>query len=61
MHITYLLDSAPNPVTDKVVRDAVERYEFWHAGQEAILTLTGPEHADNVDPWQIVSDSLQWK
>lgn len=61
VHITYLLDSAPNPVTDKVVRDVAERFEFWNAGEEAILTLTGPEHADNVDPWQIVSDSLQWK
>lgn len=61
VHIAYLLDSPPNPVTDKVVRDAAERFEFWHAGQEAILTLTGPQNADNVDPWQIVSDSLQWK
>jgi Tfp pilus assembly protein PilW len=61
VHITYLLDSEPNPVTDKVVRDVAERFEFWHAGEEAILTLTGPEHADNVDPWQIISDSLQWK
>ena len=61
VHLVYLLDSAPNPVTDKVVRDVAERFEFWHAGQEAILTLTGPEHADNVDPWQTVSDSLQWR
>jgi hypothetical protein len=61
VHLTYLTDSAPNPVTDKVVRDVVERFEFWHSGEEAILTLAGPEHADNVDPWQIVSDSLQWK
>lgn len=59
--ISYKLDSPPNPVTDKVVRDAAERFEFWRAGQEAILTLTGPENADNVDPWQIVSDSLKWK
>ena len=61
VHITYLLDSPANPVTDKVVRDAAERFEFWQGGQEAILTLTGPQNADNVDPWQIVSDSLQWK
>jgi hypothetical protein len=61
VHITYLLDSPPNPVTDKVVRDVAERFLFWHDGEEAVLTLTGPEHADNVDPWQIVSDSLQWK
>jgi hypothetical protein len=61
VHIAYLMDSAPNPVTGKVVRDAVERFEFWHHGQEAILSLSGPQNADNVDPWQIVSDSLHWQ
>jgi hypothetical protein len=61
VHLAYLMDSAPNPVTGKVVRDAVERFEFWHAGDEAILTLSGPQGADNVDPWQIVSDSLHWQ
>ncbi len=61
VHIVYQLDSAPNPVTGKVVRDVAERFEFWHAGQEAILTLTGPVNADNVDPWRIVSDSLGWR
>ena len=34
VHILYRLDSAPNPVTDKVVRDVAERFNFWHAGQE---------------------------
>ncbi|MBA2716741.1 MAG: hypothetical protein H0U51_06780 [Propionibacteriales bacterium] len=58
--ITYQQDSAPDGVTGKVVRDAVERYEFWHGGREAILTLSGPVGADNVDPWRIVSDSLSW-
>lgn len=61
VHLAYLMDSAPNPVTGKVVRDAVERFEFWHAGEEAILTLAGPQGADNVDPWQTVSDSLHWQ
>lgn len=59
--ITYYVDSAQDLVTGKVVRDAVERYLFWHNGQEAILTLTGPKTADNVDPWRIVSDSLRWQ
>jgi hypothetical protein len=59
--VTYQQDSAPDPTTGKVVRDAVERYEFWKNGQEAILTLTGPTNADNVDPWRIVSDSLEWR
>lgn len=58
--VTYFFDSAANPVTGKVVRDAAQRYEFWHAGQEAVLTLTGPTSADNVDPWRLVSDSLRW-
>lgn len=59
--VTYLADSEPDPVTNKVVRDAVERYEFWNAGNEVVLTLSGPEGADNVDPWRIVSDSLSWR
>ena len=58
--VTYQQDSKPDPVTGKVVRDAVERFDFWRSGQEAILTLSGPVGADNVDPWQIVSDSLHW-
>ncbi|MDH2415933.1 hypothetical protein [Nocardioides sp. CER19] len=61
VRIRYLIDSKPDPVTGKVVRDAVERYEFWHHDQDAILALTGPRNADNVDPWQTVSDSVTWK
>ena len=57
---TYLQDSAPNTVTNKVVRDAVERYSFWTKGTEVVLTLSGPKGADNVDPWRIVTDSLTW-
>jgi hypothetical protein len=29
-------------------------------GKHAILTLSGPKGADNVDPWRIVTDSLRW-
>jgi len=58
---TYQADSPPDPVTGKVVRDAVERYTFWRAGGTATLTLSGPVGADNVDPWRIVTDSLRWQ
>jgi hypothetical protein len=58
--VTYLADSRPDPVTNKVVRDAVQRYEFWRGGQLAILTLSGPQNADNVDPWAKVSGSFRW-
>jgi hypothetical protein len=59
--ITYHQDSQPDPVTNKVAVEAVQRYEFFQNGEEAILTLSGPVNADNVDPWRIVSDSLTWK
>jgi hypothetical protein len=59
--ITYMADSAPDPVTGKVVRDAVERYEFWRSGTEAIVVLSGPAAADNRDPWRTISDSFQWR
>jgi ABC-type Fe3+-hydroxamate transport system substrate-binding protein len=59
--ITYRASSAPDPVTGKTVALAVERYEFWKAGKEAIVTLSSPVGADNVDPWKIVTDSFTWR
>lgn len=56
--LTYKADSTPDSVTNKVVRDAVERYTFYQNGTRVDLTLSGPENADNVDPWRIVSDSV---
>ncbi|MGW3151278.1 hypothetical protein ACWDG1_43030 [Streptomyces sp. NPDC001177] len=59
--LTYQGDSAKDPVTGKVVRDAFERYAFHRPGHEVDLTLSGPVNADNVDPWRIVSDSFTWQ
>jgi hypothetical protein len=58
--ITYRVDSAPNAVTGKVLSLAVERYEFWQNGKEAVVTLSGPVGADNVDPWRTLTDSFAW-
>ena len=58
--LTYLATAPPDPVTGKTVTDAVERYVFSHGGRTAVLTLSGPRGADNVDPWRIVTDSLRW-
>jgi hypothetical protein len=58
--VTYQGDSPPNPVTGKVVREAFERYIFFHAGTRVDLTVSGPTNADNVDPWRMVTDSLRW-
>jgi hypothetical protein len=58
--IRYSADSQPDPVTGKVYRDAVERYEFYRNGTESVLILGGPVGADNVDPWRTVTNSFQW-
>lgn len=59
--ITYGADSIPEPVTGRVIRLDVERYELWRAGRQAVITLSGPKGADNVDPWRTVTDSLRWQ
>ncbi|GAB7102091.1 lipoprotein [Streptomyces phaeofaciens JCM 4814] len=59
--LAYQGDSAKDPVTGKVVRDAFERYVFYRQGHKVDLTLSGPVNADNVDPWRTVSDSFAWR
>jgi hypothetical protein len=60
LEITYGATSPPDPVTNKTVSQAVERYEFWRNGTSVVITLAGPDGADNVDPWRTVTDSFQW-
>jgi hypothetical protein len=57
---TYEEQSQPDAVTGKSRTNAVERYVFSKGGKYAILTLSGPKGADNVDPWKLVTDSLRW-
>jgi hypothetical protein len=56
----YLAKSTPDPVTGKVRLNDVERYVFHHGGSNVVLTLSGPKGADNVDPWQRITDSLRF-
>lgn len=58
--ITFQANSEPNAVTGKQYRLDVERFEFSRGGEEAVLTLSSPVGADNVDPWRIVSESFAW-
>jgi hypothetical protein len=58
--IRYSAQSQPDPVTGKVYMDSVERYEFYRNGIEAVVTLSGPAGADNVDPWRTVTGSFRW-
>jgi hypothetical protein len=59
--VRYQADSPPDPVTGKVVRDDVERYEFSRNGTQVVLTLAGAAGSDNVDPWKTVTDSFAWR
>jgi hypothetical protein len=59
--VTYAATSARDAVTGKSVTEAVERCVFWKAGQEVALTLSGPQGADNVDPWRKITDSFRWQ
>lgn len=58
--VTYKANSATNPVTGKYAVEAVERYAFYRAGHEVVLTLAAPVGSDNVDPWRKVTDSFAW-
>jgi hypothetical protein len=60
VHATWSADSAPDPVTGRTVRDDVETFVFWRDGTEVLLTLSGPQGADNVDPWRQISQSFAW-
>ncbi|MFI1105684.1 hypothetical protein [Streptomyces melanogenes] len=59
--LTYQGDAPADSVTGKAVRDSFERYAFFQDGRQAVLTLSGPVGADNVDPWRTVTDSLRWQ
>jgi hypothetical protein len=61
VRITYLASSAPDSVTGRVTRDAVERYTFFHNGRDLVLTLSAPQGSDNVDPWKLISSSVRWR
>jgi hypothetical protein len=58
--VRYSADSQPDPVTGKVYKNTFERYEFYRNGVEAVVTLSGPAGADNVDPWRTVTSSFRW-
>jgi hypothetical protein len=58
--VTYQANSDPNPVTGKQYRLDVLRYELFRNGEEAVITLLSPVGADNMDPWNAVTQSFTW-
>lgn len=61
VRISYLSNSAPNPVTGKQIRVEHERFIVFKGGKAVTLDQAAPAGADNVDQWQLISNSLQWK
>lgn len=60
IRIAYSIGTPADPVTGKSHTDAVERYAFFHRGHSVVLTLSGPQGADNVDPWKKITNSLRY-
>ncbi|ENN88522.1 lipoprotein [Rhizobium freirei PRF 81] len=61
VRISYLSNSAPNPVANKQIRLEHERFILFKDGRTLTLDLAAPAGADNVDQWQLISNSLKWR
>ncbi|MER8733766.1 hypothetical protein NKH28_28795 [Mesorhizobium sp. M1227] len=61
IRIVYTSNSEPNAVTNRQVRLENERYLYFKDGKLVTLELYAPKGADNVDQWQLMSNSLRWK
>jgi hypothetical protein len=60
IRIVYTSNSQPNAVTNKQVRLENERYLYFKDGKLVTLELYAPKGADNVDQWQLMSESFRW-
>lgn len=61
VRVSYGSNSDPNPVTNKAIRLESDRYYFWKDGKLAILDLSAPAGADNVDQWSLMANSFRWQ
>jgi hypothetical protein len=57
--IAYTANSDPNAVTGKQVRLERARYLIFAKGKLVTLDLAAPKGADNVDQWNLMSNSVQ--
>lgn len=59
--IRYTSNSEPNAVTNKQIRLEHDRYLVFKDGKLATLDMSAPAGADNVDQWQLMSQSFRWQ
>jgi hypothetical protein len=60
-YLQYVISSAPDPVTGKVVPLLVNQYYLSGHGRLAILTLASPVTDDNVDAFHLIARSFGWR
>jgi hypothetical protein len=58
--ITYVTQSAPNPVTGKRVTLVVNRYVVARGNRVATVDLGTPKGVDNVDAYRMMIHSFRW-
>ena len=58
--VDYLSNSSVNAVTGRKIRLENRRIYYFHGGTEAVLTLSAPAGADNVDQWKMMAESFRW-
>jgi hypothetical protein len=62
VRIDYSANSEPSAVTGKQIRlEAVRFYLAGPSGAVAVLDMSAPNGADNVDQWNLMSNSLRVK
>lgn len=59
--LSFECNSEPGPVTNKQVRLENNLYFYYQNGKLAELRLWAPVGADNVDQWNLISNSFRWR
>lgn len=58
--VSYDSQSEANAVTSQKVALENDLYVLYRNGQQALLTLSAPKGADNVDAWRRMANSFKW-
>jgi hypothetical protein len=61
IRLAYESNSDPNPVTSKQVRLENSIYYYYRNGKLAAVRVWAPLGADNIDQWNLISNSFLWR
>jgi hypothetical protein len=59
--VSYTTRSAPNPLTNKRVTLAVNRFYISRGAKHAVIDLGAPQGVDNVDAYRLIIQSFRWR